>query len=72
MGFNKLFLPDINDLKESLLQKGNEEFSKHWVRRYNKADAIIGPEESSEFIKQFINMKYNEDTRANKKSSKQE
>lgn len=71
MGFNKLFLPDVDSLKESLLNMGNEEFSKHWIRRYNKADAIIGPEESSNFIKQFINMKYNEDIKANMSSTKQ-
>ena len=33
MGFNKLFLPDVDSLKESLLSMGNEEFSKHWIRR---------------------------------------
>jgi len=71
MGFNKLFLPDLKDLKKSLLERGNEEFSNHWIRRYNKADAIIGPTESSEFIKQFINMKYNEDIKANTPSTKQ-
>ncbi len=60
MGFNKLFLPDLDSLKESLMKMGNEEFSKHWMRRYSKADAIIGPETSSVFIKQFINMEYNE------------
>ena len=72
MGFNKLFLPEIDSLKESLLKMGNEEFAKHWVRRYNKADAILGSVESSNFIKQFINMKYNEDAKTNKKSTKQE
>ena len=50
MGFNKLFLPDVDSLKESLLSMGNEEFSKHWIRRYNKADAIIWPEESLSLI----------------------
>jgi len=70
MGFNKLFLPEINDLKKSLLERGNEEFGKYWIRRYSKADAVNGSVESSEFIKQFINMKYNEDIKENKESSK--
>ncbi len=58
MGFNKLMLPDLDRLKEQLLKDGNEEFAKHWVRRYAKSDAIIGPEDSSEFIKQFIEKEY--------------
>lgn len=60
MGFNKLFLPEIDSLKESLMKAGNEEFSSYWIRRYSKADAILGSEASLDFIKQFINMEYNE------------
>jgi hypothetical protein len=58
MGFNKLFIPEINSLKEELMTKGNEQFFKDWSRRYVKADAIIGSEESIEFIKQFIVREY--------------
>jgi hypothetical protein len=70
MGFNKLWLPEVDALKESLMKLGNEEFSKYWKRRYNNADAIIGSEASSEFIKQFINMEYNEHITASKKATK--
>ena len=70
MGFNKLMLPEIDSLKESLMQMGNEEFAKYWVRRYSKADAIMGSTESSSFIKQFINMEYNDSKEADKKATK--
>mgnify|MGYP000737131275 CR=1 FL=1 len=70
MGFNKLMLPEVDSLKESLMKMGNEEFVKYWVKRYSKADAIIGSTESSSFIKQFINMEYNESTKADKKATK--
>ena len=70
MGFNKLWLPEVDALKESLMELGNEEFSKYWERRYSKADAIIGSTASADFIKQFINMEYNEHTTANKKATK--
>lgn len=64
-----MYLPEVKDLKESLLEIGNEEFKKKWVNRYQKADAIIGSIESSEFIKQFLNMEYNENTEADKKAN---
>lgn len=60
MGFNKLFLPEVDRLKEQLKEKGNEEFERFWTRRYMKADALIGPEESMDFIKQFLNRQYND------------
>jgi len=60
MGFNKLHIPDVNSLKEELLTKGNEKFFKDWSRRYVKADAIFGPEESLDFIKQFLAGEYEE------------
>ena len=59
MGFNKLHLPDLEYLKESLKTKGNEEFTEFWKARYFKADAIMGPPESMDFIKQFLNREYN-------------
>lgn len=58
MGFNKLFIPTVDSLKEELLTKGNEQFFKDWSRRYVKADAIIGSDESLDFIKQFIAGEY--------------
>jgi len=54
MGFIKLFLPTLDSLKEELLEKGNERFYKDWTRRYVSADAVLGPPESLEFIKQFL------------------
>lgn len=59
MGFNKLFIPEIDDLKEQLKRKGNEEFTRFWERRYFKADALIGPAESMDFLKQFLDREYN-------------
>lgn len=58
MGFNKLMLPDLEDLRSQLLRVGNEEFIKYWVGRLAKADATIGSVESMEFIKQFIECEY--------------
>ena len=46
MGFNKLMLPDVAYLKESLKEKGNLEFGKFWHNRFMKSDAIMGPNES--------------------------
>lgn len=58
MGFNKLILPDLEDLKTQLLREGNEGFIQHWVRRLAKTDAIMGSVESMEFIKQFVEKEY--------------
>jgi len=58
MGFNKLFIPKLDSLKEELLNKGNEQFFKDWARRYVKADAVVGSSESIDFIKQFIVSEY--------------
>lgn len=54
MGFNKLYLPEVTDLQESLDRDGKENFERFWVRRYLNADAVIGPSESMDFIKQFM------------------
>ena len=59
MGFNKLHLPDLNYLKDSLREKGNEEFTEFWKKRFMKADAIIGTPDSHDFSKQFLNREYN-------------
>lgn len=58
MGFNKLFVPEVESLKEELMNKGNEQFFRDWARRYVKADAVFGSEASIEFIKQFIVHEY--------------
>ena len=58
MGFNKLFVPSVDKLKEELLTKGNEQFFKDWARRYTKADAVLGSEDAIDFIKQFITGEY--------------
>ena len=60
MGFNKLILPDIERLKNHLIELGEEEFGKHWLRRLQKADAIMGSVESDKFLKPFTDKAYNE------------
>ena len=59
MGFNKLHLPDLDYLKESLKAKGNDEFIDFWEKKYIKADAIVGPSDSHDFIKQILDREYN-------------
>lgn len=59
MGFNKLFLPDVDRLKSHLTDIGEEEFGKHWLRRLQKADAILGSVESNKFLKPFTDVAYN-------------
>jgi hypothetical protein len=66
MGFNKLFIPELAVLKKDLMERGNEEFGKTWINRYMKADAVIGPVDSMDFIKQFINMEYNDSKKADR------
>lgn len=59
MGFNKLFLPEVDRLKNHLAELGEEEFGKHWLRRLQKADAIMGSTESHDFLKPFTDVAYN-------------
>ena len=59
MGFNKLFLPDVERLNGHLADLGEEEFGKHWLRRLQKADAILGSVESDKFLKPFTDRAYN-------------
>lgn len=59
MGFNKLFLPEVENLKRQLNEIGEEEFGKYWLRRLQKSDAIIGSTESDAFIKPFTDVAYN-------------
>jgi hypothetical protein len=59
MGFNKMYLPELVFLKKDLTEKGHDEFTATWVRRFIKADAILGSVESLRFLEQFINNEYN-------------
>lgn len=65
MGFNKMYLPEVKELKEYLLKHGNQEFIRRWVDVYQRRDAVIGPSESVDFIKQFINQTYNDSRSGN-------
>lgn len=66
MGFNKLFLPDLNVLETFLEDHGPERFHDRWVVPFQKRDAVMGPNDSFDFIKQFIDREYND----NKSGSK--
>lgn len=59
MGFNKMYLPELTVLKKDLTERGHDEFAATWVKRYEKADAILGSVESLRFLEQFINNEYN-------------
>lgn len=59
MGFNKMFLPEVEDLKEFLEKYGEERFYERWVLTYKRRDAVMGPNASFEFIKQFLDREYN-------------
>jgi len=58
MGFNKLYIPEVSVLQAEMELEGRDVFYKKWCRRYVKADAIFGPEESLDFIKQFLANEY--------------
>jgi hypothetical protein len=59
MGFNKMYLPELAVLKKDLTERGHDGFTETWVKRYEKADAILGSVESLRFLEQFINNEYN-------------
>jgi hypothetical protein len=46
MGFNKTFLPTLQDLQKRF--KDRPESTINWLK---KSDAFLGPEESHEFVK---------------------
>lgn len=54
MGFNKMFLPEVERLEDQLNKVGEFEFTRYWKNRFNKADAIMGPVQSVELIEKFI------------------
>ena len=49
-----MYLPEVEELKEFLIKNGNQKFIERWCVPFQKRDAIIGPEGSIDFIKQFI------------------
>lgn len=59
MGFNKLILPEVSELRDYLKKHGNQEFARRWAHLYEKRDAVIGPTDSHDFIKQFLKQTYN-------------
>jgi len=59
MGFNKMYLPELAVLKKDLTERGYDAFMESWVKRFIKADAILGSVESLRFLEQFINNEYN-------------
>ena len=65
MGFNKMYLPEVEELKQFLKDNGNQRFIERWCVPFLKRDAIIGPEKSIDFIKQFIKQEYNDSRTAN-------
>jgi len=50
MGFNKRYLPELEDLKKEYEHDGHEQF----VRRMSKYDALIGPSDSMKFVNHII------------------
>jgi len=50
MGFNKRYVPEVKELKKTLLEKGSNWFYKIYV---TSPDALIGPSESIKFIEEF-------------------
>jgi hypothetical protein len=53
MGFNKIYLPEVDELKQLHERVGTEQF----ISTFSKYDAIIGSIESSEYLKQVKNTK---------------
>ena len=53
MGFNKVYLPEVDELKKLHEKVGTEQF----ISTYSKYDAIVGSIESSEYLKKVRNSK---------------
>lgn len=53
MGFNKIYLPEVDELKKLHERVGTEQF----ISTFSKYDAIIGSIESSEYLKHVKNTK---------------
>lgn len=68
MGFNKMFLPEVEVLKQFLTEHGEERFYERWISTYLRRDAVMGPTASFEFIKQFLNREYNNNKSSNQTS----
>lgn len=52
MGFNKIILPDIKEMKERYKQEPKS--TLNWII---KADAIIGPVESVRYVEKLLKKK---------------
>lgn len=52
MGFNKIILPDIKEMKERYKQEPKSTIN--WIM---KADAIIGPEDSVRYANKLLKKK---------------
>ena len=50
MGFNKRYLPELEDLKRKRIELGDAFFYKMYV---TSPDAVIGPTESIDYINRF-------------------
>lgn len=59
MGFNKIFTPELKELKKKLSEIGEYEFGIYWHKRLMMSDAIIGDSLSIDIIKQFAEKAYN-------------
>lgn len=50
MGFNKWFVPDLQELQKMYSTLGHQEF----ITFVNKRDAFVGPTDSINFINQIL------------------
>jgi len=50
MGFNKRYLPKLEDLKRKRIELGDSFFYKIYI---TSPDAVIGPSESINYIEEF-------------------
>lgn len=57
MGFNKKLLPSLKELEDYLEKYGVINFEMKWIRRVDSWD---GPNESIQFIINYLNDKHNE------------
>lgn len=59
MGFNKVFIPNMEKLKMDLHEMGFINFSEHWRIKLSKADVLFGGEKEINMVKQFAKKTYN-------------
>lgn len=51
MGFNKRYLPELEDLKRKRIELGDDFFYKMYI---TSPDAVIGPSESINYLEEFV------------------